>query len=423
MSEDQPRSEAGQFASAEPLTGIDSVEEAQGFTRMPEAVEDRPEPTSDIMSEVKNLQAKREQSDTDIVDLAYRRPDGEPSPPNLTVPLDKAVSDISEYHKLETEGARRVDDLTLAKHVDSLRAEALADNPDIARELGLSAEEVAAAKAAEAEAKGEEPTAAIKAEQTAEPAADDPYSDIEGLEPETREALKKPQIRQAIENEINKAAQTQQAYTVALQQGQQVARATIAALAPQLDGIALEHWPAAIQAIAQADPVRGKLVADTLSNWSQIQERQQLVDHHQQQVSRQNFESYVKSEDARVEQLAKAEGIAVDNAKIVSYWESQGVSRNQFVQFCINNPAAASAEGRLMVLKAQRYDEMMKAPKPKATRDLPPVTRPASSAMHARGDSSSTKIASLQKQLETATGHKAARIGAQLLAARRNANS
>ena len=135
--------------------------------------------------------------------------------------------------------------------------------------------------------------------------------------------------------------------------------------------------------------MRGKLVADTLSNWSQIQERQQLVDHHQQQVSRQNFESFVKSEDARTEQLAKAEGIAVDNAKIVSYWESQGVSRNQFVQFCINNPAAASAEARLMVLKAQRYDEMMKAPKPRGTKDLPPVTRPGTSVHRSSGDNNS----------------------------------
>ncbi|MFY9953787.1 hypothetical protein [Bradyrhizobium sp.] len=166
-------------------------------------------------------------------------------------------------------------------------------------------EEVAAAEAAKAEAEGEK-TEAIKTEKNVEP--DDPYSDIEGLEPATREAMKVPQIRQAVEKEFTKAAETQQAYTAALQQGQQVARATIAALAPQLDGIPLEQWPQAIQAIAQADPVRGKLVADTLSNWSQIQERQQLVDHHQQQVSRQHFESFAKSEDARTEQLAKAGG-------------------------------------------------------------------------------------------------------------------
>ena len=85
------------------------------------------------------------------------------------------------------------------------------------------------------------------AEKNVEAAADDPYADIEGPDEPTRQALKVPAIREAVEKEFTKAAETQQAYTVALQQGQQVARATIAALAPQLDGI-----PA--RAMARSDP-------------------------------------------------------------------------------------------------------------------------------------------------------------------------
>ncbi|MFY9953786.1 hypothetical protein [Bradyrhizobium sp.] len=76
-----------------------------------------------------------------------------------------------------------------------------------------------------------------------------------------------------------------------------------------------------------------------------------------------------------------------------------------------------------MVLKAQRYDEMMKAPKPRATKELPPVTRPGTSVHRSSGDNNSTKIAGLQKQLESATGHRAAKIGAQLLAAKRSASN
>jgi hypothetical protein len=331
--------------------------------------------------------------------------------------LEKAADDLGQYHSAQAEEVRRVDDAQLARYVDGMRAEVLADNPEIAKDLGLSKEEVAAAEAAKAEAEGEK-TEAIKAEKNVEPAADDPYADIEGLDEPTRQALKVPAIREAVEREFTKAAETQQAYSTGLNHAQQFAQASLLAVAPELGQVPIERWAEAVNIIAQSDPARGQQLGRMFQNVSELNQRQQLVAHHQQQVSRQNFESYVKSEDARTEQLATAEGIAVDNAKIVSYWESQGVSRNQFVQFCINNPAAASAEGRLMVLKAQRYDEMMKAPKPRGTKVLPPVTRPGTS-VHRSSSDNSGQIAALQKQVASLTGDKAARAAAKLQALQR----
>jgi hypothetical protein len=150
-----------------------------------------------------------------------------------------------------------------------------------------------------------------------------------------------------------------------------------------------------------------------------VQQAQQQVAHQQQAQNQQQFESYVKNEDARTEQLAKAEGLAVDYGKIVGYWENQGLNRNQIYQLYKSDPVAASAEARLLVLKAARYDEMMKAPKPIATRQLPPVTRPGTTGVHRSSGDNSSKIQGLRAKVASSTGHAAIRAAAELQRAMR----
>jgi hypothetical protein len=70
------------------------------------------------------------------------------------------------------------------------------------------------------------------------------------------------------------------------------------------------------------------------------------------------------------------------------------------------------------VFSKARQEHFAKA----VTRQLPPVTRPGTSIRSGRSDSNASQIAALTKQLETATGNKALKIGAQLMAARRNTN-
>lgn len=419
----ETRNEAGQFTSSEPLTGQLGVEADMGYTPM-DGPQDHPESESDLRTEAAKLAESRVQADP-LIDLGYRQTaDGEPTPPNKTVSLEKAAADMSSYHQTIDEDVRRVDDAQLARYVDGMRAEVLADNPALAKDLGLSEQEVAAAAAAKAEAEGEK-TEAIKAEKNVEP-TDDPYADIEGLEPATREALKNPQIRTAIEKEFTRAAETQQAYTTALQQGQQVARATIASLAPQLNDMPLELWPQAIQAIAQVDPVRGKLVVDTLQNWNAIQQAEQQQQQYQTHIERQRIEAWGKGQDAEV---MKAVGnlSPVQKQEFVndtlSFFQSNGVQRDELAREVERNPALRSKSFQLMAWQAHQYRQLQKAPKAIATRDLPPVTRPGTSVHRSSGDNNSTKIAGLQKQLETATGHKAAKIGAQPLAAKRSASN
>jgi hypothetical protein len=228
--------------------------------------------------------------------------------------------------------------------------------------------------------------------------------------------MKVPQIREAVEKEFTKAAETQQAYTTALQQGQQVARATIAALAPQLNEMPLESWPQAIQAIAQVDPVRGKLVVDTLQNWNAIQQAEQQQRQYHSHVERQRMEAWGKSQDAEVTKaigkLTPVQGQEFADDTL-AFFESNGVTRDQLSRAIDRNPVLRDKSFQLMAWQAHRYRQMQKAAKPIAQKNLPPVTRPGTSVHRSSSDNSST-IQRLQNKVANSTGHAAIRAAAEL---------
>src|SRR5205807_5004038 len=97
--DETPRNDDGTYAPSEPLTGIHSVEEAQGFTRMSEP-EIPAEPESDIRAEVERLQDSRLPENNPVVDLEYKsNSTGEKTDSNLTVSLDRASRDLNLYHQ------------------------------------------------------------------------------------------------------------------------------------------------------------------------------------------------------------------------------------------------------------------------------------------------------------------------------------
>ena len=76
-----------------------------------------------------------------------------------------------------------------------------------------------------------------------------------------------------------------------LNQAQQFAQASLAAIAPELQQVPVERWAEAIQIIAGADPQKGQAIVKTLTNAAAIEERQQLVEAYQKDQQRQGFES------------------------------------------------------------------------------------------------------------------------------------
>lgn len=263
---------------------------------------------------------------------------------------------------------------------------ALEADPSLVEELGLNDAEIKAAKetatevlkeANDVEAKATDDKSIPPAE-TSEP---DPFDTIEGLDEEVKKAVKLPQVRQFLEQNATEVEQVKAAYQTGLTNADAMLRATFMDEFPELSGLNAAQFEQGLAMLAQVDPPKFQKAMNRLGRFNQIQQAQQHIAHQQQAQNQQQFESYVRNEDARTETLAKTEGLAVDYNKIIGYWESQGLNRNQIMQLYKTNPVATSAEARLLVLKAARYDEMMKALRPRGTKELPPVTRPGTSSV------------------------------------------
>jgi hypothetical protein len=82
-------------------------------------------------------------------------------------------------------------------------------NPKAAEELGLSAEDIEAAKKTDSKESD-----AAKPMKASDPVPGD--GAVEGLDPEVAKALEHPQVRQAIAEELGKAEQSQQQYAAAV---------------------------------------------------------------------------------------------------------------------------------------------------------------------------------------------------------------
>ena len=399
---DENRNEAGEFTvPPEQLFGREEELVRNGYTvRKDDAPAEQETYGSDdasLRQAAEDLAAKRGEADVELTPselIAHRDPD-----PLEAVTVAQAAQErsmASSEIKTFTEG---MDLAKFAEEIDAKRAEVIKGDPEVAKALGV------------------EDPAKSKAEQ----AEDAEIDAMDGLDAETRKALKIPQVRQAIEQEFSQAEQVRQQYTGSLQAGQEMLQATVSALAPQLEGMPLEHWPQAIQMLAQVDPVRAGLVADTLNKWGALQQASQQERHRQAQAQQQQFEQNVRLEDERlVEMIGGANAAEEANQAMITYLAGHGVPKNQMVNVVAQNPVLQTAEARQTIWKAQKYDELMKAPKAVATKPLPPVSRPGTSGA-ARSTGHAGKLADLQGQLAGAKGDKALRIAAQISKLRRSA--
>jgi hypothetical protein len=199
-----------------------------------------------------------------------------------------------------------------------------------------------------------------------------------GVERDVAEALAKPQVRAAVEAELAKAESVKGEYAQALQAGQQMLQATVAALAPQLDGMPLELWPQAIQTLAQVDPARANLVADTLQKWGAIQQAQQQAQQQQAYIAHQQFEATAKAEDARLDELFNGDKAAAEAATAATfeYLKEQGLRQDQLLPLFKANPILSTAEARQLVWKATQYDRIQQAKVTAAAKPAPQVQRP-----------------------------------------------
>jgi hypothetical protein len=311
--------------------------------------------------------------------------------------------------------AEGVDLSSFAEMVDKDRAEAVEGDKEKAKHFGFELED------------GAKPDGKTDAKSDIKPAPVDDQVDaataaaidaVEGLDETTKRALKIPQVRAAIEQQLGEVDSARQQLATERALAQQFAQASFLEGFPELAGLPPQHLEAGLQLLAQQNPQRFQQALGILNRVQALQASSQQADHARQQEQRQQFESSVLSEDVRLTEMFGGDKAAADaaNTATISYLAEHGVPRHQMVHTFMANPVLSTAEARRTIWEAQEYRRMKELPRA-VPKNLPPVQRPGVRQDRARPEAAN--IAGLQKQLDGAVGNRALRIAAQIKSAQR----
>ena len=305
------RNDAGQFAAAEePKFGLAGVEQSMGYTEMPGLSPPDVEPEYSTAREAMDAMPPDPEPE-EVEPATYRNlATLEPSDPRHTLTETRAGNDLVEYEGMVGDSRAKSIDSTFAEMVDRMRGDAVNGDAKKAEELGL--EPPAEQKAKPTDFSDIKTTEDVIKLQTEDPSRfqawqaaqqPDPYADVDGLSEEAKQALRVPQVREAIEKQFNEAETVKQAYSAELNSANQFGQASILAIAPELGQVPFERWAEGINIIAQSDPARGQQLAAVFNNVAQINERQRLIQHHQQQQQHAQFEAAYRDYSAKSDEV------------------------------------------------------------------------------------------------------------------------
>jgi hypothetical protein len=394
---EQPRADNGQFTSGETLTGLASVERDAGYTQFStpqadDAIDGDPESLRAAFDDAVARGVDVGEPDYDPDPIVLQGSDGTQLPENVTVTAEQAGAALSGYqHQVGSyvEGMA-LDNLT--DQIDQARAAVLKNDPNLASEYGLDAQQVQA-NAQKFEQKAENPEQAD--------AAKEPVSETPGLDPKLAEALAHPQVRAAVEEQISKASETQQQYAAALNMANQVSMARLAEIIPDVAGLPPEQRQAGLEMLAQVDRPRFDRAMQELKQISDIHMAAQQYQQHQAAQQQHQFQTYKAEQDAKFDQAVGPVSNADQEALRTYVYDVLGLSPEE-ASTLHTNPTVVDHRFQKALLDASRFHAMQNATKPVATRNLPPVVRPGAAGA-SRGSDNSSKIAALNAALDGAT--------------------
>ncbi len=238
------------------------------------------------------------------------------------------------------------------------------------------------------------------------------------LDPLVQEALKHPQVRQAIEEQIGRADMARETYDKALDAVGGMLRDVVFAQFPELRSDTAQQFEAALAQLSQRDPARygqARALADRLSTVQAAQLHQQ---QQRDAVQRQEFAEYAKLEDARFDTLVKGEKpetVQKVANEIIAYAAELGVPRSQFLELCATEPIMRNAAFQKMMYDAASYRLLQRARNEVAKKVVPPVQRPGV-AVDARAAQRESDVRTLNAKFAS---NPSVRNAADVLAAQR----
>jgi len=203
------------------------------------------------------------------------------------------------------------------------------------------------------------------------------------LDPIVQEALKHPQVRQAIEEQIGRADLARQSYDEALHAVGGILRDVVFAQFPELRSDNAQQFEVALTQLSQRDPARygeARALADRLSA---VQTAQLHQEQQRDAEQRREFADYAKLEDARFDRLVKGEKpetVQKVSNEIIAYAAELGVPRGQFLELCATEPIMRNAAFQKMMYDAASYRLLQRARSEVVRKVVPPVQRPGVAA-------------------------------------------
>jgi hypothetical protein len=305
----------------------------------------------------------------EIIIREYLDASGKPAAVDEAITLDRAGRDYARVTAADKAAAESETSEELASRVDALRAEALAKDPEAAEFYGFEPP-----VADPIEAKPEKSGAEVEGE----PQKNDGECATK-LDPELEKALRHPQVRQAIEQQIGEAEKIRQSYLDGLAAATQIAQVSFLSQFPELAGVAPENLPGVMEQMSRQDPAKLARVQSMIATTEQLFAHQQHEARRQTDIARQNFHTYAKSEDARLETMLKNEPPAIQravSAEILASAKASGVEQGELFRLFNSEPLMRNAVFQQMMYDAGKYRLMMKAKDAVAAKPVPPVQRP-----------------------------------------------
>jgi hypothetical protein len=353
------------------LTGAAFELANAGYRSMPERDnEDQAEAIGSDSASLREAAEQRAGSHDDVTVRQYIDSNGKPVAANEAVTLDRAGRDYARAAAADIAAMENETSTALAARVDALRAEALAKDPDAAEFYGF---EPLQAEADKSKTDDSDPR-----KTASEPDdLDDPKT--MGLDPEIEKVINHPQVRAAIEEQFGEAEKTRQGYLNGLAAATQIAQVSFLSQFPELVSVAPENMPATLEQMSRQDPQKFARVQALVASTEQLFAQQRRESLHEAETARQNFHSYAKSEDARLETMLKGEPKATQHAvttEIFASAKASGVEPDELLRLFNSEPLMRNAVFQRMMYDAGKYRLVMKARDAAAARPVPPVQRP-----------------------------------------------
>jgi hypothetical protein len=300
------------------------------------------------------------------------------------VTLDRAARDHASTRAVERRASKEEGSEALAQRIDALRATAQANDSSAAEFYGFEPPGGQAARG------GTHDSSATKDGSPNGEPLDEPPSD--SLASELEKALQHPQVLQAIEEKIGEAEKARQSYRDGLAAATQIAQISFLGQFSEFANMAPDHVPAALEKMLREEPAKFTRVQALVAAHEQLLAQQAQEYQRQAEVSRQNFQRFAQSEDARLEVMLKNEPKAVQQAvasEIMAAAKESGIEPVELNRLFHSEPLMRNATFQRMMYDAAKYRLMMKSKEAVAAKPVPPVLRPgvaATSAERERGD-------------------------------------